>query len=359
MSKSTFVQGPLGCGKTRLVEFIANQTSRQELVNFQRIDMNDQIDGKTLLGNYSGHEVPGQFAWTNGIITKAVIKGDWLLIEDVDQAPPDVLSALDPLIRRRELHIASRGQVIKAHPGFHIFLTSRTPPTDNLSSGLKITTLSQWTDLEMSQLLMTLNPGLKEAIDKMITYFYSLEKSSDARRRPTTIRDLLKWCQRCGIYKQDLSAEDLILEGLDCFCWHLSKTEAVENATKLAHLFNVVTDRMYHLMEERSAVLINTKDSFKIGRVALQKRCKIEMSRPYYLTKSASRLLEFISMCVQMKEPALIVGETGVGKTSAIQYLSASTGHTLVVVNLNQQTESCDLIGGTKPVNGEYYLLPV
>ena len=51
-------------------------------------------------------------------------------------------------------------------------------------------------------------------------------------------------------------------------------------------------------------------------------------------------------MCIKMNEPALIVGETGVGKTSAIQFLAQSTGHELVAVNLNQQTESCDLIGG-------------
>ena len=86
---------------------------------------------------------------------------------------------------------------------------------------------------------------------------------------------------------------------------------------------------------------------------------EIENSRPYYLTRPASRLLEFIGMCIEKKEPVLIVGETGVGKTSAIQYLANCTNHQLVAVNLNQQTESCDLIGGIKPVNIEHYLVPV
>ena len=30
-----------------------------------------------------------------------------------------------------------------------------------------------------------------------------------------------------------------------------------------------------------------------------------------------------------------------------------------MAVNLNQQTESCDLIGGIKPVNVEHYLTPI
>ena len=84
-----------------------------------------------------------------------------------------------------------------------------------------------------------------------------------------------------------------------------------------------------------------------------------EEQRPYYLTRPASRLLEFIAMSIHMNEPALIVGETGVGKTSAIQFLAHLTGHDLVAVNLNQQTESCELIGGIKPVNIEHYLKPV
>ena len=100
-----------------MIQYIANQTGHKELVNFHRIAMNDQVDGKSLLGSYSCNEIPGQFTWTNGVITKAVLNGDWLLVEDVDQAPPDVLSALEPLIQKRELHILSRGMVLRAHPG--------------------------------------------------------------------------------------------------------------------------------------------------------------------------------------------------------------------------------------------------
>ena len=75
------LQGPLGCGKTKLIQNVANQTGHKELVNFHRIAMNDQVDGKSLLGSYSCNEVPGQFTWTNGVITKAVLNGDWLLVE--------------------------------------------------------------------------------------------------------------------------------------------------------------------------------------------------------------------------------------------------------------------------------------
>ena len=55
-------------------------------------------------------------------------------------------------------------------------------------------------------------------------------------------------------------------------------------------------------------------------------------------------------MAVRMQEPVLLVGETGVGKTSAVQQLSRACGAPLSVVNLSNQTDSADLLGGFKPV---------
>jgi len=50
-------------------------------------------------------------------LLRAVKSGDWLLIEDVHLAPSDVMSTLLPLIERGQLHVPSRGVVIKASPG--------------------------------------------------------------------------------------------------------------------------------------------------------------------------------------------------------------------------------------------------
>jgi midasin len=49
---------------------------------------------------------------------------------------------------------------------------------------------------------------------------------------------------------------------------------------------------------------------------------------------------------VAWKEPVLLVGETGTGKTATVQYLADKTGHRLVVINMNQQSDSADLLGG-------------
>lgn len=66
----------------------------------------------------------------------------------------------------------------------------------------------------------------------------------------------------------------------------------------------------------------------------------------YAHTRQAVALLEALARCVQLQEHALLVGETGVGKTAAVSYLSSLVGSKLVTLNLSQQSDSFDLLGG-------------
>jgi midasin (ATPase involved in ribosome maturation) len=49
----------------------------------------------------------------------------------------------------------------------------------------------------------------------------------------------------------------------------------------------------------------------------------------YSHTRSSLTLLEAVCRCVQMAEPVLLVGETGVGKTATVNYLAQVTGETI------------------------------
>jgi len=43
--------------------------------------------------------------------------GHWLLIEDIELAPSDVMSTLLPLVERGELYLPSKGEILEARPG--------------------------------------------------------------------------------------------------------------------------------------------------------------------------------------------------------------------------------------------------
>ena len=59
---------------------------------------------------------------------QAVARGKWLVIEDVNLAPPDVLAALVPLLESRELHLSQRAQTIPAATGFQLLATVTCSP---------------------------------------------------------------------------------------------------------------------------------------------------------------------------------------------------------------------------------------
>lgn len=79
----------------------------------------------------------------------------------------------------------------------------------------------------------------------------------------------------------------------------------------------------------------------------------------FALTRFSSCLLERVACCIAMQESVLLVGETGTGKTSTLQLLAKHTGNKLIVLNMNQQSDSVDLIGGYKPVELKIIIKPI
>ena len=69
---------------------------------------------------------PGEFKWQPGALTQAVAKGLWVVIEDVDLAPFEVLAALVPLLEERRLYVPGRGESVPAAEGFQLFGTVTT-----------------------------------------------------------------------------------------------------------------------------------------------------------------------------------------------------------------------------------------
>jgi midasin len=74
-------------------------------------------------------------------------------------------------------------------------------------------------------------------------------------------------------------------------------------------------------------------------------------SRPFAMHRPATVLMSRLASAISQREPILLTGETGTGKTSIVTHLSSLLNRNLISLNLSQQTESSDLLGGFKPVN--------
>lgn len=67
-------------------------------------------------------------------------------------------------------------------------------------------------------------------------------------------------------------------------------------------------------------------------------------------TGAMRRLFHLVERCLAHNEPALLVGETGAGKTSVCQMLALLRGQRLHILNCHQHTETSDFLGGFRPV---------
>lgn len=86
----------------------------------------------------SGFYVNNTFLCLEGVLIDAMRKGYWIILDELNLAPTDVLEALNRLLDdNRELFIPETQEVVKAHPRFMLFATQNPP---GLYGGRKVLT---------------------------------------------------------------------------------------------------------------------------------------------------------------------------------------------------------------------------
>lgn len=201
--------------------------------------------------------------------------------------------------------------------------------------------------------------------------------------RDVTIRDLVKWCDRAQqalprelevvhIAQNPVYQEELFIEARDVFLGSFPTSSLASRSTSSKYLaivaalqdgLSLSAERVDWILTGRTPEVAISADAESsstahIGRARLNRLAKRKTSssqssgkQPYAMTKPFLSLLERLAVCTQLAEPVLMVGETGTGKTAAVGHLASSLGRNLVALNLSNQTEASDLLGGFKPVN--------
>ncbi|KAL6403944.1 hypothetical protein AUP68_13320 [Ilyonectria robusta] len=387
------LHGLPGVGKTALVHEIAKQLGMYS--NMVTLHLNEQTDAKMLIGLYSTDTKPGSFQWRAGVLTTAVREGRWVLVEDLDRAPTEVLSTLLPLIERNELLIPSRGERIRAASSFRLFATVRTSRGMNGRENLpSLVGIRFWQSLytqpleqpELEDVVVQTYPILRKYLPGILAVYDRLSRLSrtpgllsrgrNVMDRQMTLRDLLKWCRRlreCLLAAGSTSGDEpisettrdwMFMEAVDCFLGSCPDQELGKQLIyAIAEEMQLSKDRAEHYISANIPPLEERETQFSIGRVILRKKKlsnRVQKSkRPFASTAHAKKLLEQIAVAVKLNEPVLLVGETGIGKTTVVQQLAESLGHNLIAVNLSQQSEVGDLLGGFKPVNMRTLAVPL
>ena len=395
-------------GKTTLISHLATllfPSARNQVVTIHLADTS--LDPRSLLGSYvSSHSRPGEFEWKEGVLVKAMREGKWLLLKDIDRASSEVLGLLCPIAESLDdsrpigskavLQVPNRGEVHAAE-SFHVFATrsveNAAPPLFLGSKKWHEIVMQENSVEDLRRVLGSKFPNVSGPIaDALIDIWLAVRALPPvASTRSFGIRDLEKFCSRISSLlpnvklspEQDASEhivktlpellpnpslrEEVYLEARDIFFSTGITSKAV--AERQNTISRLVGEKLGLSEETQEWVLKRRLPSFEVekdvdgrptvvraGRTALNvtpsKGVKLESPvRGFTMHKQAIRLISQIAACVASIEPVLLTGETGTGKTSIVSHLASLLNKQLISVNMSNQSEASDLVGGFRPVS--------
>ena len=330
------IQGPTSSGKTSMIKYLADITGHK----FVRINNHEHTDLQEYLGTYVTDDT-GKLSFKEGVLVEALRKGYWIVLDELNLAPTDVLEALNRLLDdNRELFIPETQEVVHPHPDFLLFATQNPP---GIYGGRKILSRAfrnrflelHFDDIPQDELEIILRERCQIAPSyaKKIVEVYrqlSIERSAsrlfEQKNSFATLRDLFRWALRDAVGYEQLAASGYML--LAERCRTPQEKVTVKKTLEKVMKVKLDMDQYYASLEDKSLEAI--------GSVTW--------------TKGMRRLSVLVSSCLKNKEPVLLVGETGCGKTTICQLLAQFMGRELITLNAHQNTETGDILGAQRPV---------
>ncbi|GME61395.1 Von Willebrand factor type A [Neofusicoccum parvum] len=342
------IQGPTSAGKTSMIEYLAKRSGNK----FVRINNHEHTDLQEYLGTYvSGSD--GKLQFQEGILVKALREGHWIVLDELNLAPTDVLEALNRLLDdNRELLIPETQEIVRPHEDFMLFATQNPA---GLYGGRK--TLSRafrnrflelhFDDIPVNELKYILERRTQlprswcEHIVNVYRELSILRQSSRLFESKSfaTLRDLFRWAMRAPETSQQLAEQGymLLAERVRKAEERLAVKQIIEKVIKQT---KIDEDLLYSA--ERSPEMRLYSENVSSDNVVW--------------TRAMRRLYALVANALRHNEPVLLVGETGCGKTTVCQMLADAFGKQLFIVNAHQNTETGDLIGAQRPIRNRAFL---
>jgi len=346
-SYSILLQGPTSAGKTSLIEYLASVLGQKVV----RINNHQHTDLAEYIGQYEATKTG--FAFQDGLLITAMRKGWWVILDELNLAPSEVLEALNRLLDdNRELLIPETAEVVRPLDNFLLFATQNPSGQyggrKELSKAFRNRFLEvHFSDIPLQELEIILSgrcespPSYCKAIAEMYRQLTTLRASERVflgKEGMVTLRDMFRWANR-----QSDSWETLAQDG------YLLLSERCRNQEERKSIQHVI-ERVTRKQIDAQSLYENVWAS--VSQLPSVKKSKLWSSTIW--THQMKRLFAVVWKALEKDEPVLLVGDTGIGKTTVCQLISEvlneqSDGTNLLIVNCHANTEASDLIGGVRP----------
>ena len=340
------IEGPTSSGKTSSIEYLAKRTGH----HFVRINNHEHTDIQEYLGSYVSDPLTGKLVFNDGLLVQALREGHWIVLDELNLAPTDVLEALNRLLDdNRELVIPETQEVVRPHPHFMLFATQNPP---GLYAGRKVLSRAfrnrflevHFEDVPQAELETILCQRCQIAPSygkRIVTVFHELQKRRqtgrvfESKHGFATLRDLFRWAGRDAVGYQELADNGYML-----------LAERTRRAEDKAVVKEVIESVMGVRIDEDVMYNLNRPEVDMASFLGYP----IPTSSKIIWTKAMQRLYTLVCRGLKFNEPILLVGDTGSGKTSVCQVYADASSQSLLTLNCHQNTETADLLGGLRPV---------
>ena len=343
------LQGPTSSGKTSLVSYLASLTGHHCV----RINNHEHTDLQEYIGSYVT-DARGKLAFQEGALVQAVRNGHWIILDELNLAPSDVLEALNRLLDdNRELYVPETMETIRPHPHFMLFATQNPP---GIYGGRKVMSrafrnrfiefhIGDIPPNEMVEILSKRTQIAPAFCPKVV----EVQKELQRRRSRSgvfqgkhgfiTPRDLLRWARRNPRDYAELAETGFML---------LAERLRAENQK------DEVKAVLERWCKSQMPVALNMPNLYaQVTSTDLDGAGSASLA----LTNASVRVAYLVGQCLQHQEPVLLVGATGSGKTTICQLMANKRKTVLRIVNCHQHTDASDIIGGLRPVRNKTALI--
>uniref|UniRef100_A0A914Z5M4 Midasin n=1 Tax=Panagrolaimus superbus TaxID=310955 RepID=A0A914Z5M4_9BILA len=308
--------------------------------------------------------------------------GSKLLIDEISLASDSVLERLNPLLESsRTVLLTDAGadaEVVVAHSDFQVVATMN-PGTDHgkkeLSKALRNRFTEIWCSCDhpvedvkkiiagrMSILGYNVDAELGHVIDGIVEFFITFtEKFGNTFRIVFSIRDIIAAADLFLACKNvaEFSTHDAFinsLTGVVVDSIGVLPARTTYNAAKLkkkCHKMILSIAQKHQLLPVVEQEIAEKQNSLFFGNFPIELgKLPTETVKQYsFSTPTTEQNALRVARALLLEKPIMLEGSPGAGKSSLIVALAKVTGHSLVRLNLSDQTDLSDLFGHDVPIS--------